>query len=432
MINIKRRWSGVIVTVAIVGLLGANMVSAQGATKVAKLTGTITVTSNHKHAMLVAAAFMKRYPGIKVKVQVITDATALQQQIRTQLTSGTAPDVFTVWPGNGSPLATTVLNKAGNFLEDLKSGPWAKERSRQWVKKMPANFIAGGSYEGRYTTAIYGGHGIGAIYDKTTLDADGLTAPTTWTQLLSFCRAAVGKGKVAFALANQEQWITQLINYALVPSLVYSKDKNFDAKMAAGTASFGTSGWKTAFTKYMEMNTSGCFNKDPLSLNYAGSQALVATHGAYGLINGDWAVVDIQKQVPNDKFILLQLPATDNPADQWMAIAAGAGLGINAKSKNLALANAFLDFYMSPAGLRIVAPIDGGIPPFKVRGLKLSPILGEVQKYMAANKGTAFMDQNWPNAKVQSEHLVGIQDIFAGKATIAEVLAKMDAAYKQG
>ena len=424
MKSIRRRWSNVVIIVAIVGLVGANTFAAQGATKVAKLHGTIKVTSQDKWAPTVAAAFMKANPGVKVKVQVITDLTALQQQIRTQLTSRTAPDVFTVWPYGGNPVSTNVLGKAGNFLENLKNRPWAK--------KMPASLVEAGSYKGKFINAINTVNGIGAIYDKTTLEADGLTAPTTWTQLLAFCHAAVSKGKVAYALGNQEQWIAQLITYALVASLIYSKDPNFDAKMAAGTATFGTSAWKTALTKYMEMNTNGCFNADPLSLNYAGSQTLVATHGAYGLVNGNWAISDIQKQVPNDTIILKPFPATDVLADQQMPVSAGTGLGVNAKSKNLALANAFLDFYMSPAGLKIVLPIAGGLPPYKVPGLVLSRAFGDIQKYMAANKTTAFMDAHWPNAKVQSEHMAGIQDIFAGKATIAEVLAKMDAAYKQG
>ncbi|WUB75521.1 extracellular solute-binding protein [Streptomyces sp. NBC_00576] len=40
-------------------------------------------------------------PGVRVRYTV-TGTDQYQQQIRTQLSSGTAPDVMSVWPGNGN------------------------------------------------------------------------------------------------------------------------------------------------------------------------------------------------------------------------------------------------------------------------------------------------------------------------------------------
>ena len=68
-------------------------------------------------------AFEAANPGVKVNLTT-SGADQLQQQIRTQLASGTAPDVFTVWPGNGNPGATFVLAKPG-YLLDLSDQTWA-------------------------------------------------------------------------------------------------------------------------------------------------------------------------------------------------------------------------------------------------------------------------------------------------------------------
>ena len=43
-----------------------------------------------------------------------------------------------------------------------------------------------------------------------------------------------------------------------------------------------------------------------------------------------------------------------------------------------------------------------------------------------------FMDQLWPNAKVQQTMLSGLQEIFSDQTTPDKLLAKMDADYKAG
>ena len=42
------------------------------------------------------------------------------------------------------------------------------------------------------------------------------------------------------------------------------------------------------------------------------------------------------------------------------------------------------------------------------------------------------MDQLWPNPKVQQTMFAGLQEIFSGQSTPADLLASMDADYKSG
>jgi raffinose/stachyose/melibiose transport system substrate-binding protein len=59
----------------------------------------------------VAKAFEAANPGVTVRYTTSGSADRYQQQIRTRLASGTAPDVMSVWPGNGNHGATYVLGK---------------------------------------------------------------------------------------------------------------------------------------------------------------------------------------------------------------------------------------------------------------------------------------------------------------------------------
>jgi raffinose/stachyose/melibiose transport system substrate-binding protein len=386
-------------------------------------SNTLTIASVDQGSIEdVVKAFEAANPGVKVNLTT-SGADQYQQQIRTQLASGTAPDVMTVWPGNGNPGATYVLAKPG-YLLDLSDQPWAA--------KLPAGVKSVAQYEGKTYNAVFGLNGIGAVYNQQALDKAGLTAPSTWTELLAFCRAAAAKGTPAFALGNQDNWVTQLVLYALVATTVYSQDKDFDTKMQAGQASFATSAWTTAMAKYLEMNKTGCFQKNPLGTNYEASQTLAATGKTLGLVQGNWVVALLKQKNPSGTFVLKALPATDDPAQTFMPAAAGAGYGVNAKAKNKELALKFISFVMSPQGMSVFNQKQGSLPSLPDAGSSIDPSLADVAKFINDGRTVPFMDQLWPNAKVQQTMLSGLQEIFSNQSTPDKVLAAMDADYKAG
>ena len=103
--------------------------------------------------------------------------------------------------------------------------------------------------------------------------------------------------------------------------------------------------------KYMEMEKTGCFQKNPLGTSYEASQDLAATGKTLGLVQGNWVIALLKGKNPSGTFILKPLPATDDPAEILMPAAAGAGYGVNAKAKNKDLALKFVNFVMSPEGM---------------------------------------------------------------------------------
>ena len=367
-------------------------------------------------------AFKKANPGVDVRFTT-SGADQYQQQIRTQLSSGTAPDVMSVWPGNGNPGATYVLAQPG-YLLDLSDQPWAA--------KLPSAIKSVAQYEDKTYTAIFGQNGIGAVYNQDALDKSGLTPPGTWTELLSFCKAAAAKGTPAFALGNQDNWVTQIVLYALVATTVFGPDREFAQKMAAGQATFADSPWTTAMDKYIQMEKTGCFQKNPLGTSYEASQTLAATGKTLGIIQGNWVVALLKGKNPAGKFTLRALPATDTPSEFLMPAAAGAGYGVNAKAKNKDLALKFVNFVMSPEGMNQFVKKQGGLPSLPDTGYTADPSLAELSKYITDNKTVPFMDQLWPNPKVQQTMLSGLQEIFSNQSTPDKVLKALDTDYKAG
>jgi raffinose/stachyose/melibiose transport system substrate-binding protein len=384
---------------------------------------TLTIASVDQGSVEpVVKAFEAANPGVKVNLTT-SGADQYQQQIRTQLSSGTGPDVMTVWPGNGNPGATYVLAKPG-YLLDLSDQPWAAQ--------LPDAFKTVAQYEGKTYNALFGLNGIGAVYNDDAMKKAGLTAPGTWSELLTFCQAAASKGTPAFALGIQDNWVTQLALYALVATTVYGTDRDFDTKMQNGQATFAASPWTTAMAKYQEMASSGCFQKNPLGTSYEASQTLAATGKTLGIVQGNWVISLLKQKNPNGKFTMKALPATDDAAGFLMPAAAGAGYGVNAKAKNKELALKFVNFVMSPEGMKLFNEKQGSLPTLANAGTPVDPGLTELTTFVKDNKTVPFMDQLWPNAKVQQTMLSGLQEIFSKQSTPDKVLKGMDADYKTG
>jgi len=184
--------------------------------------------------------------------------------------------------------------------------------------------------------------------------------------------------------------------------------------------------------KYVQMQKSGCFQENPLGTSYEASQKLAATGKTLGIIQGNWVIALLKEQNPDGKFTMKALPATDDPEQTLMPAAAGAGYGINAKAKNPDLALKFVTFVMSAKGMNQYVEKQGGLPSLPDTGFSVDPSLTELSTFITDDRTVPFMDQLWPNAKVQQTMFTGLQEIFSGQSTPDKMLAAMDADYGSG
>jgi raffinose/stachyose/melibiose transport system substrate-binding protein len=410
-----------VASVAAIGLTACSNNTGGGA---GKTTLTWAALTSEKPAVdAIVKAFEKANPDITVKT-TLADTDNYQTTLRTQLSAGTAPDVFFVWPGDGNPMAMKVVQKAG-MIADLSK--------QSFASKIPAAFKPLTTVGGKTYIAPVTFTGIGAEYNETAMKAAGLTAPTTWTGLLTFCADAKAKGKAAFALAAATPWNTQLIPYALTPTLVYGPNPAFPQQMTAGKVTFANSMWKEAFDKYSEMQKKGCFQPSDLGTVYADALNMVAKGEALASVQVTASVAMMQQGAPSGTtFKLEPLPATDNASQTRMAGAAGASYGVNAKTKNMAAALKLVDYLASPEGTNIYATAASGLPAIPNAAFKLDPSLDVVPQYLKGGKTDPFMDQLWPNAKVQQTMFVVLQKVLAGKESATDALKEMDAAFAEG
>ena len=415
-----------VASVAAIGLTAcSNNTAGTAGGSAGKTTLTWASTSTEKPALdAVVKAFEKANPDITINT-TFADTDNYQTTLRTQLSSGTAPDVFFVFPGDGNPMAMRVVQKAG-MIADLSK--------QSFASKIPAAFQPLTNVGGKTYIAPITLGSVGAAYNENAMKAAGLTAPTTWTGLLSFCADAKAKGKVAFALGAATPWNTQLIPYALTPTLVYGPNPDFAQQMTAGKVTFANSNWTEALNKYSEMQKKGCFQPNDLGTAYADALKMVAKGDALASVQVTSSIAMMQQGAPSGTtFKLEPLPATDDASKTRMAGAVGTAYGVNAKSKNMAAALKLISYLASPEGTNLYAKAaSGGLPAIPNATFKLDPSLDVVAQYQKAGKTDPYMDQLWPNAEVQQTMFDGLQKVLAGNESATDALKAMDASFAKG
>ncbi|MEI8407336.1 MULTISPECIES: ABC transporter substrate-binding protein [unclassified Kribbella] len=350
-------------------------------------------------------------------------ADQVQTALRTQLAAGNAPDIHVVYPGNGSAMSMVQLSKA-NLLADLSD--------QSWTQKIPTGFKGAFQNDGKTYIFSPGTSMLGAIYNKKAFATAGVEPPKTWSELLAVCDKLKKKGIVPIALGAQTPWVTQLIDYALVPGTVYAKTPDFDDKMIAGDASFADSGWADAMDKYLELQKKGFFNDNPNGTTYEQATSLVGTGKAAMAVQVSAVLPAFRKASPTpDDLGMFPFPATDVEADNWIPGGVVVGIAISAKSKKADQAKKFLEYCGRPDTVKAWAEAVACVPLYADGELKVDPVLEPFLPYLKDDKAVPFMDQRWPNAEVQPTHFAVVQELLGGKTTVPNALKKMDEAYRK-
>lgn len=374
-----------------------------------------------KRAALQTAAdkFSALNPGLDIRLNAAS-VDQLMATVRMQYTSGTAPDIVPVWPGSGVPLSVHQV-APGGFLADLSDQPIAKsvpafakdvievDDKLYWYANQPSV--------------------IGGITNMRVIGKAGVSQPKTWPEFLDMCQKLKDQGITPIALGNGTQWITQLITYALVATTVFADNPRFPEDMKEGKVTFVGSGWEEAMNKYMELRDRGFFNDNPSGTSFEESQQLVASEQAAMAIHTAGTMAGMIKAAGHRDFEMWPIPGADSADKTHVPVGITNGYGVFEGSKNKDAAIAFLNFMHEPEIQQDWATTTL-VPVFGMPAELTDPVYVEIMGYVNAGKGALYMDNKWPNPRVQEAHFVGIHDLFSGSATVKDVLGRMDAAYQ--
>ncbi|NED95369.1 extracellular solute-binding protein [Phytoactinopolyspora alkaliphila] len=349
---------------------------------------------------------------------------SLNEQLRIQITSGTAKDMFRSAPGGSVPSAQLVLGREGS-LRDLSDQPWAGD-----VPDAFGPLLKDGD-------ALYGfpisRAAIVIVYNKAVFSDLGAEPPTTWSEFLAVGDElkAADITPITFGLGNIAY--IQFMPYALVCSLVNRVTPDIDEQLAAGTATFSdTPGWREALEKF-KLLIDEYTDASPLGIpNDQAMQAVArGDAGMIPIISSNFPIIEEFVDNAEEELGAFVMPATDNPDDTWVPSSPDS-LSVNADAANPEAALQLLEFLARPEHVTSYNERTQSFPGL-VGNEVIETIIGRaVAPYLDAQRAAPYANHPWPNGEVQQTFMQTGQQYVEGSVSLDELLGAMDDAYAKG
>jgi raffinose/stachyose/melibiose transport system substrate-binding protein len=388
-------------------------------------SGDLTVTwNNHEQAGMeaIVAAFTKKYPNVHITLKWGDGQADAQAALRAALSAGDPTDVEWVWPGNGNAGAIEQL-APGNFFVDLSSQPWAS--------RYPASMRAEVAVNGHVIMMAPSQMAFPLIINDTALQKYGLTAPTNWNQLLTFCAAAKKAGVSGLGLAGADPYGAISEEFALVGDDVYGTGTapNVDQQVDSGQVTFPNSpGWVLFMNQFTQLRDSGCYPKDFTGVTPAQEMQQLATGQVLMGFNAGVLLGPIEQLNPKDTFSFGSIASNPNGKNMVVIQTIGGG-AIPKASHHIALATTFLDFLGANTELYSNA-IPGNIPTTAQNYTPPGPNEQFLVSAVESGRAVHYADLLWPTATTDGALLSGLQAIDLNRETGAQVLQAMAATFK--
>jgi raffinose/stachyose/melibiose transport system substrate-binding protein len=335
-------------------------VGAQNAVTLTYLVDNSQNTVDTSNALV--AAYEKLHPNVTITVETRPGGTDGDNLVKTRLATGSMDDIF--WYNSGSLLQ--ALNPS-DTLVDLSKQPFIANIIDSFLPTVSQNGAIFGVPSG---TALGGG----ILYNKKIFAQVGISVPKTWAdfEANNAKLLAAGIPPVIQSYGGSDTWTSQLFVLADFYN-VNAAVPTFAADYTANKAKYATTPAAMAgFTYLQEGFQKGWYEKDFATTTFNQALQLLADgKGAqYPMLS--FALSTIATNSPsevNDIGFFAQpgTDATKNGATIWMP----PGTYIPKTSKNIAVAEDFLAFIASTAG---VDAINAKVPPqgpYLVKGTKL-------------------------------------------------------------
>jgi raffinose/stachyose/melibiose transport system substrate-binding protein len=287
----------------------------------------------------IAAQFEEMNSGVEVQMNYQDDDLYQTIGLPNLLSGRNAPDIYFEW--TGERMATRYADGyAADLTAAVTDGPLAGIYDE--------GVFAEASVDGKVVLVPHTADVTNVIwYNKEILDANGLTPPTTWEELLAACDALNEAGVIPIASGNKDLWAAG--NWlSHIASRVVGEDV-YDATLS-GEGKFSTPEWEEAFGYIAELAAHDCVNESVNAVDdNAGAQLFFQGQAAMHPI-GSWLVSWAIDENPDLDFDFVNLPAMPegSAGDQESVIGVSTGHMVNANSENIDLAIEFLALVNSP------------------------------------------------------------------------------------
>ena len=343
-------------------------------------------------------------PNVQVNYVYSTDET-YKTKLQVAMFGGAGPDIFATW-GFEHEAQFVRQGLLYDLTKTLGKDKWGLSKGT----------FSGHTFQGKIY-AIPQDLQIGLVwYNKKMFDANGWSAPKTWTEFLTLCEKIKAKNIIPVAMGGRDTW-TILQPFMYMVDRIGGSKLYTDAKL--GKTSFTNSVFVKAFGMIEELSKKAYLPKDVLSLGYDDAVQLMVQDKAAMEFMGDWLYNNLTDNLKRnlDEWDFFTFPLVDGgKGDPKAVIGASDGFAVNKACKNPDEAIKFMKFLYSEKNLVKYFKASGTFVTLAKPYLRKNDLV--VKKKEAAiianvSSMTGWWDQDLPRPMTQAL-LTSLQEVVGG------------------
>lgn len=286
----------------------------------------------------ILAAFHEAHPDITVQFAP-TDPPEYDAALRTQLETGTGPDVF-------------YLRSTGITFDLYNEGHLVPVDDLEGLANMtPESIETWTADDGQVVGIGYIATSAGVFYNEDIFAELGLEVPGTWEEFLQVSQEIQDAGYEPIANASGDSWtVATLLLQNWIPNIIGGPEGRLEYQ--TGERCLNDEQMAEAYQRLVDIAPYLPAGQEALS--YYDSQQLFLLEESPMWIGGSWDIPYFELEEPEFAWSIFPVPAAEGDPN-YMEWELDAGVGINAASEHVEEAKVFLEWLTTEESAQLLA-----------------------------------------------------------------------------
>lgn len=312
--------------------------------------------------------------------------------LKTRMTKDDLPDMVSM----GGDFNYAELQSAG-VLTDLSGADMLDSINESYMEML---YQLNKDQEEKPYGIPYATNSSGIIYNKDIFEANNITVPETYTELMEACETLKAAGVTPFEFTYKDAWTILPVWNSVAPIV---QPENFYTDRRAGSTTFADTHTEV-LEKYIDLVNYA--QNDYMGTSYDDGNKKFAAGEAAMMINGSWAITEIKKANPDINVDQFKFPTTDDASKNMVNSGVDVLLGVTTSCGDVEAAKDFISFMVQKDNAQLYA--DEQFAFSAVKGVEQNdPSVAGVKDDIEAGNVVDFPDHYYPSGLDLSADLSG-------------------------
>ncbi len=271
----------------------------------------------------------------KITVDFTTNTQNYFAQLKTQLSTGEAPDICTHLIG----ARMTPYVESGH-LYDLTNEPY--------MELLQPSALESSTIDGKNYAVPLDAQTFGMFYNVDIFEENNIEVPTTYTEFEQVAQQLQDLGITPFSVNYREAWsVGQFATIVFSPLALPQYYENEDT-FYEGNYTFDTPEFRQLLTAY-DLIIANAQDR-AVDTDLSGQYALFAEGSAAMMPAGNWAIPQIRKLAPDMNVGMFPIPVSENAEENKYAVDYALCLNVTAQTQHPEAVSEFISYFLNSTG----------------------------------------------------------------------------------